>query len=155
MSGGRGPAVPSVGRVPVVGVEHAPPEPPEAPLGREPLEEAVDGLRQLIVEQGHRLVDLGERPADLGAEVPPVREADGPGTEHEPTVALDHQHEIFGHETGRRVEGVQRRVQVRAGVPIREATTQVVDQRVRHLSGLVLDAVERGEHRRRVLGVQA
>ena len=39
-----------------------------------------------------------KRQPDLGTQVPPIREADRAGTEHEPTVAFDHQHEVLGHQ---------------------------------------------------------
>ncbi len=99
-------------------------------------------------------VDVGEREADLRAQVPAIRETHRAGTEHEAAVALDHQHEVLGNEAGRRVERMERGVEFGVGVAIGPAPAEVVEQRGGHLLRLVLDPVERGEHRRPMLGVE-
>ena len=101
-------------------------------------------------------MDLGERQAELRAQVPTVREAHRSGTEHEPTVPFDHQHEILGHEARRRVERMKIGVEHDLAVPLgptraggaRRAPTATC-------SRLVLDPVERGEHGGPVRRVQA
>jgi hypothetical protein len=124
-----------------------PSEPPEAALGRQALEERVDGRLELLVEQVDGRVDLGHRPPDLRAKVPPVGKAHRPAAHHEATAAFDHQHEVLRNEAGRRVERVQVGIELRVG-PIGAVLAQVLDQRVSDLLCLVGDAVvEHGEDR--------
>ena len=110
---GRGAAVPSVG-VYQSSVSSTPqPSRQKLRSGVSRSKNRSIGPCQLLVEQRHRRVDVGERQPDLRAQVPAVREAHRAGAEHEPAVALDHQHEVLGNEARGGVERMQRRVEYR------------------------------------------
>ena len=140
--------------VAVVDIDDAPAEPPEGPVGAQPIEETIDLGLQRLVQAGDRGVDLGDAASDPRWQVPAIREADRAGPDDQPTVAVDHQHQILGDESTGGFERMQAVTELDVAEPRGPLRSQVLDHRVTDFSRLGFDAIERREHGVTMLGEQ-
>ena len=95
-------------------------------------------------------MDCFHRLAELGGQIPPIREAHRPGTEDESTVPFDHQREVFGDQPGGGVERMQCRVELAWAVG--RMGGEMLDDALGDLAALGFRVVERHERLGSMIG---
>ena len=158
----------------LTGVEHRPPEAPEAAIGLEAFEERVDRAAELLVEPRHRCVHLGEaqarasRPDPSGSGSTPTRHRPpnprGRSTSNTRSSWTSRPAISSGWTAADRVRSspppsanvspgpVVGDRAVGDGEPLGPPICEMVNERAEDLGGLVLYSRNNREHRRRMTG---